>query len=337
MGRSNRQIRLARRPVGLPRPSDWEHAVAAVPAPGAGEVLVRITHISLDPAMRGWVTDARSYLPPVGLGDVMRAVGVGEVLESDLPGYAPGDHVVGSFGAQEYAVSAGEGLTRVDPAVAPPQTWLGALGLTGLTAYFGILDVGRVAAGETVVVSGAAGGVGSIAGQIAKRQGARVIGIAGGEDKCRHLVEDLGFDAAIDHRVDGAVRAGLKEHAPEGIDVFFDNVGGAILDRALARLALHARVVVCGAIADYNATEPAPGLRNHLQLVFRRATMTGFLVLDYADRQAEAIAALSGWIGDGSLRAESHLVRGTVDDFPETLNMLFSGANTGKLVLELAA
>ena len=333
MSTMNHQVRLAARPSGLPRATDWSLTGEAVPDPGPGQFVVAISHISVDPAMRGWMNAGASYIPPVEIGAVMRAGAVGRVIASEHPGFAAGDDVYGTFGVQEYAVSDGRGVIKIDTSLAGPSTYLGALGMTGLTAYFGLLDTGRLQAGDTVVVSGAAGAVGSIAGQIARIKGARVIGIAGGPDKCRSLVEDFGFDAAIDYRADN-VRKALREHAPRGVDVYFDNVGGEILDAVLTCLARGARVVICGAISQYNETQ-VRGPANYLMLLVARASMTGMLVFDYEDRYPQAMAELAGWLRDGKLVSREHVVRGGVGDFPETLLMLFDGVNTGKLVLAL--
>jgi NADPH-dependent curcumin reductase CurA len=332
MPEGNRQIRLARRPQGEVRPDDWEHASEDLRAPGDGEFAARTLTLSLDPAMRGWLDDRPSYLPPVQLGAVMRANSVVEVTESNHPDYAPGDHAVGAFGVQTHVVSDGRGARKVDLRRAPAATYLGALGTTGLTAYFGLFEVGALQDGETVVVSGAAGAVGSVAGQIARIKGCRVVGIAGGPEKCALLTDELGFAAAIDYR-DGNVAKALRRQCPDGIDVYFDNVGGEILDAALANLAMHARVVICGAISQYNSAPRGP--RNYMMLLVRRARMQGFVVFDYADQYGQALGELAGWVSDGSLKVKEHVVRGTVDDFPETLQMLFRGENVGKLVLEL--
>ncbi|MGA5820369.1 NADP-dependent oxidoreductase [Kitasatospora sp. NPDC094028] len=330
----NRQIRLARRPVGEVRPEDWAHVTEPVPAPGDGEFLGRTRYLSLDPAMRGWLDDRPSYLPPVALGEVMRAGSVVEVVESNHPEFQVGDLVSGGFGTQEYAVSDGRGVIKVDPALAAPSTYLGALGMPGLTAYFGLLEVGALKEGDTVVVSGAAGAVGTIVGQIAKLKGCRVVGIAGGPEKCALLTEELGFDAAIDYRAED-VRKALHTHVPGGIDVYFDNVGGEILDAALTKLAMRARVVVCGAISQYNNETAVQGPSNYLSLLVRRARMEGFIVFDYARRYPEATRELAGWIGEGLIKVKEHVVDGGVDDFPATLGMLFRGENTGKLVLRV--
>ncbi|TQJ92209.1 NADP-dependent oxidoreductase [Streptomyces sp. SLBN-31] len=335
MSATNRQIRLAARPTGDVKAEDWEHRSAPVEEPGPGRFAGRTRFISLDPAMRGWLDDRPSYLPPVGIGEVMRAGSVIEVTASNHPDFQPGDHVVGTFGVQEYVVSDGKGAMRIDTSLAPPSTYLGALGMSGMTAYFGLLDVGELKEGETVVVSGAAGAVGTMAGQIAKAKGCRVVGIAGGPEKCALLVDELGFDAAIDYRAED-VRKALKQHAPDGIDVYFDNVGGDILDAALTRLAMHGRVVICGAISQYNNTAPVKGPSNYLSLLVRRARMEGFVVFDYAKRFPQAAQDIAAWIGTGRVKVKEHVVGGTVDDFPEVLQMLFRGENVGKLVLELA-
>ncbi|HLM86847.1 MAG TPA: NADP-dependent oxidoreductase [Solirubrobacteraceae bacterium] len=336
MSSTNTQVRLAARPSGLPKASDWEIVEEPVPTPGEGEFTVRISHISLDPAMRGWMNAGASYIEPVEIGAVMRAGAVGEVIESRHPGFAVGDHVAGAFGVQEYAVSDGAGLPKVDPSLAPLPTYLGTLGMTGMTAYFGLLDVGKPQAGDTVVVSGAAGAVGSVAGQIARIKSCRTIGIAGGEEKCRWLTDELRFDAAIDYKRED-VRLALREHAPEGIDVYFDNVGGEILDAALTRLARGARIVICGAISQYNTTEGFKGPANYMSLLVARASMTGMVVFDYAARFADAGRELAGWIADGSLISREEVVEGGVRAFPDALLKLFAGENVGKLVLRVGA
>jgi NADPH-dependent curcumin reductase CurA len=329
----NHQVRLADRPSGLPRASDWEFTSEDVPEPGPGSFVVEISHLSIDPAMRGWMNAAPSYIPPVEVGDVMRAGAVGLVIASAHPDYAVGDYVYGSFGVQEYALSDGRGVSKIDTALAEPSTYLGALGMTGLTAYFGLFDVGRIQPGETVVVSGAAGAVGSIAGQIAKIKGCRTIGIAGGPEKCRALTEEFGFDAAIDYRA-GDIRKALREHAPKGVDVYFDNVGGEILDAVLTRLARNARIIICGAVSQYNETA-VRGPANYLMLLVARASMTGMVIFDYADKFGPALAELAGWYQAGQLASREHVVHGSVGDFPEVLLQLFDGANTGKMVLAL--
>ncbi|WP_327139755.1 NADP-dependent oxidoreductase [Nocardia sp. NBC_01327] len=326
------QVRLAARPTGLTTADTWNVTTTELPEPGPGEILVKVGFISLDPAMRGWLNDVRSYVPPVGIGEVMRSLDIATVVESNHPDFAVGDTVSGIFGVTEYALSDGRGVQPVDLSVASGPTWLGTLGMPGMTAYFGLLEVGKLRAGETVLVSAAAGAVGSVAGQIAKAKGATVIGIAGGPEKCRMLTEELGFDAAIDYRAGDVLRQ-LRAAAPDGIDVYFDNVGGEILDAALANLRRGARIVLCGAISAYNEEKPPPGPSRYMSLLVFRASMTGFVVFDYADRYAEAGAQLAQWLAEGKIKSREHVVEGGVARFGETLNMLFTGANTGKLVL----
>ncbi len=336
MSQINHQVRLAARPSGLPQPSDWDMTEEPVPTPGAGEFVVAISYLSLDPAMRGWMNAGASYIEPVEIGDVMRAGAVGEVIASEHPGFAVGEHVYSAFGVQEYALSDGAGVLKIDPQLAPLPTYLGTLGMTGMTAYFGLLDVGRLSEGDTVVVSGAAGAVGNAAGQIAKIKGARVVGIAGGAEKCRWLVEDLGFDAAIDYKSED-VRRALREAAPEGVDVYFDNVGGDILDAVLTRLARGARIVICGAVSQYNATEGVQGPANYLSLLVARASMTGMVVFDYASRFGAAATEIAAWMREGRLVSRDDIVGGGVSAFGETLLKLFAGENIGKLVLRVGA
>ena len=303
--------------------------------PVDGEVLVKILYISLDPAMRGWMSDNKnSYIPPVALDEVMRAIAVGRVIASKNPNFAVGDHVSGILGAQEYAISNGQGLSKIDPRLAPLPVFLGTLGMPGLTAYFGLLDIGQPKSGETVVVSGAAGAVGAVVGQIAKIKGCRVVGIAGGAEKCRYLVEELGFDAAIDYKSENVIAA-LHQHCPQGIDVYFDNVGGDILDAVLTRLARNARIVICGAISQYNNTTPVKGPANYLSLIVARASMKGVMVADYYPRAMEALSAMGGWLASGKLKTREDIVDG-LETFPETFQKLFSGENNGKLVLKVA-
>jgi hypothetical protein len=328
----NHQFKLARRPVGMVQRSDFEYAEAPVAEPGAGEVLVKILYISLDPAMRGWMNEGKSYVPPVAIGEVMRAGALGRVIASKDPGVAVGDHVVGVLGVQEYAVAKAKNLTKVDPRLVPLPVYLGTLGMPGMTAYFGLLDVGRPKAGDTVVVSGAAGAVGQVVGQIAKIKGCRVVGIAGGKDKCDYL-RSIGFDAAIDYKHED-VKAALKQHCPKGVDVYFDNVGGEILDAVLTQLAMHARIVICGAISQYNEAR-MKGPSNYMSLLVNRATMQGMVVFDYASRYAEAAREMAGWMAAGQLKTREDIVDG-LETFPDTLLKLFKGENTGKLVLKVA-
>jgi NADPH-dependent curcumin reductase len=335
MSSINNQVRLAARPSGLPQISDWDFTEEPVPTPGDGQFVVQASFISLDPAMRGWMNAGASYIAPVEIGDVMRAGVVGNVTASEHPGFAVGDHVYSDFGVQEYALSDGKGAIKVDASLAPLPTYLGTLGLPGMTAYFGLLDTGKLKEGDTVVVSGAAGAVGSVAGQIAKIKGCRVIGIAGGEEKCRWLTEDLGFDAAIDYKAED-VRAALREAAPTGVDLYFDNVGGEILDAVLTRLARGARIVICGAVSQYNATA-VHGPANYLSLLVARASMTGMVVFDYAASYGQAAAEIAGWMSEGRLISREHIVPGGLNAFPDTLLKLFTGENIGKLVLQMGS
>jgi len=331
--RVNRQFRLAARPVGLPKRSDWKLTEEEPRQPAAGEVLVRTHYLSLDPAMRGWMNEGRSYIAPVELGDVMRAGGVGQVEASKHDGFKAGDFVSGTLNIQEYATLPGDQLTQVDTSLAALPTYLGVLGMPGMTAYFGLLDVGQPKSGETVVVSGAAGAVGTVVGQIAKIKGCRVVGIAGGQAKCEYLVNELGFDAAIDYK-GSDLKQRLREACPKGVDVYFDNVGGDILDTLLTRLAMRARIVICGAISQYNNTTPVKGPSNYMSLLVHRARMEGMVVFDYAKRFPEATSEMAGWIKSGQLKSREDIVKG-IETFPETLNKLFHGENTGKLVLQV--
>jgi NADPH-dependent curcumin reductase CurA len=328
----NRQFKLSARPVGNIKRSDFEFVTTPVGEPGPGQILVEVHYLSLDPAMRGWVKDQKSYVPPVGIGEVMRALGVGRVLASNAAPLAVGDFVSGVTGVQSHALVDAKGFQRIDPALAPLPRWLGALGMPGATAYFGLLEVGKPKEGETVVVSGAAGAVGALVGQIARIHGCRVVGIAGGPDKCRYLVDELGFLAAIDYKGEDVYQA-LKQHCPSGIDVFFDNVGGAILEAALAQLRVHARVVICGAISQYNKTD-VDAVKNYLSLLINRARMEGFVVTDYVSRWGEVVRPMAAWLSAGTLKAREDIVDG-IEQFPEALAKLFTGENFGKLVLKV--
>jgi NADPH-dependent curcumin reductase CurA len=334
MALTNHRFLLAARPVGMPMRSDWTYEEAPVAEPKEGELLIKVLYISLDPAMRMWINDVRSYMPPVGIGEVMRALGAGIVTSSRNPRFAIGDHVSGVFGVQEYALTDGRGVTKVDTRLVPLPKYLSVLGMTGMTAYFGLLDTGQPKPGETVVVSAAAGAVGAIVGQIAKIKNCRVAGIAGGPEKCRYIVQELGFDAAIDYKSED-VKQSLRKHCPDGINVYFDNVGGTILEAALANLARGARIVICGAISQYCNTGPVAGPSNYLSLLTNRATMKGMLVLDYADRYAQAGAEMAGWMAAGKLKSREDIVEGLAT-FPETLLKLFKSENTGKLMLKVA-
>ena len=330
----NLQCRLAQRPApGLPDPSIWSFSEEPVAEVSDGEVLVEVLYCSLDPAMRTWLNSGRSYVPPVGVGEVMRATGIGRIAASRATGFSKGDVVGGLFGIQKYAVALATELQRIDPAGIPLPVHLGALGISGLTAYFGLIDVGKAKADETVVISAAAGSVGSVAGQIAKALGCRAVGVAGGGEKCRLLVEELGFDEALDYKSDG-FGAALKAACPRGVDVYFDNVGGAVLNTVLRNLARGARIVISGAVSQYNATEIGSGPTNYMNLLVARASMTGFVIFDYQDRYAEGRKALAAWIAEGKVEPRTHLVKG-IGNFPISLNQLFAGENIGKFVLQV--
>lgn len=339
MTQTNRQYRLAARPVGLPKNTDWKFTTEQVADPADGQVLVKVLQLSLDPAMRGWMNEGRSYIPPVGIGEVMRAGGVGKVIASKNSGFTAGEYVTGGFGIQEYCLIDSKdlgrtGLAKIDLRLGTLSQWLNALGMPGMTGYFGLLEVGKPKAGDTVVVSGAAGAVGQTVGQVAKIKGCRVVGIAGGKAKCDFVVHDLHFDACIDYK-GGSVRDGLKEHCAKGVDIYFDNVGGEILDAVLARINRGARVVICGAISQYNNTTPVKGPANYLSLLINRARMEGMVVFDYADRYALAVKDIAQWMKEGKFVSKEDVVTG-IENFPETLNKLFSGENFGKLVLKVA-
>jgi NADPH-dependent curcumin reductase CurA len=280
------------------------------------------------------MNEGRSYIAPVGLGEVMRAAGVGTVIASRHPAFAVGDHVSGGFGVQEYSLSDGKGVARIDLRLGTLSQWLNVLGMPGMTGYFGLLDVGQPKPGDTVVVSGAAGAVGQTVGQLARIKGCRAVGIAGGKAKCDFAVNELRYDACIDYKA-GNVKDALKEHCPRGIDVYFDNVGGEILDTVLTRIARGARIVICGAISQYNNTGPVKGPANYLSLLVNRARMQGMVVFDYAARYGEAAKEIAQWMREGKFVSREDIVDG-IESFPEALNRLFSGENFGKLVLRVA-
>ena len=330
----NRVVRLNTRPIGEAKRSDFTFTDEPLLVLEDGQLLVKTLFLSLDPAMRGWMNEAKSYIPPVALGDVMRAGGVGEVMESNNPKFAVGDKVSGMTNVQTWCVTDGRGFTKVDPALAPLTTYLNVLGMPGMTAYFGLLESGQPKEGETVVVSGATGAVGATVGQVAKIKGCRVVGIAGGKEKCDYAVKELGFDACVDYK-NQDVKKGLKEACPTGIDVYFDNVGGEILDIVLTRINLKARIVICGAISQYNNTTAVKGPANYLSLLVNRARMEGIVVFDYAPRYKEGAMQMGQWIKEGKLKSKEHVEEG-IDTFPETLGKLFKGENFGKLVLKVA-
>ena len=333
--RKNRQWLLARRPQGAVSAEDFRLVERAVPTPAEGELLVRNLYLSCDPTQRGWIA-GDTYLPAVKIGEVVRSFAVGKVVESKHPKFKEGQLVQGLFGWQDYAtVKSGtiEAPGRMPDGVSI-ETAMSALGLTGLTAYFGLLEIGRPKAGETVVVSGAAGATGSAVGQIAKIQGCRTIGIAGGKEKCALIKAEFGFDEAIDYKSED-LHARLKELCPKGIDIFFDNVGGEILDAALARLAMRGRVVLCGAIAGYDQAKPPPGPKNYLSLLVKRGRMEGFIILDYMPRAAEGAAAIAGWLREGKFKDRVDVQVG-LENAPATLQRLFKGENQGKQLLKIA-
>jgi NADPH-dependent curcumin reductase CurA len=326
----NKQVRLAARPDGLPKDSSWSFDEAPIPEIGDGEALVKISHVSLDPAMRSWMNEGTTYIEAVEVGDVMRAGTVGTVIKSNSPDLVEGDAVRGVLGVQQYGVAKAKKLEKIDTSLAPPERFLGLFGWPGLTAYFGLLEIGKPETGQTVVISGAAGAVGSATGQIAKLKGCRVIGIAGGPEKCAYLVEELGFDGAIDYKSEN-IRDRLKELCPDRVDVFFDNVGGKILDAVLSRIARGARIVICGAISQYNS-QRFRGPNNYMTLLSYRARMEGFVVFDYASRYPEAVSEMARWMEEGKLHAKEHVIEG-IENFPSALLRLFSGDKRGKLVL----
>jgi len=345
---TNHQIRLAARPNGLPTRNGWSFTTEPVTGPDEGGVLVKTLALSLDPAMRGWMNEGKSYIAPVRIGEVMRAGGIGEVIASKNPAFAVGDTVSCTPGTQEYCLIAADsikanGLFKIDPRLGTPTQWLNVLGMPGMTGYFGLMDVGMPQPGETVVVSGAAGAVGQTVGQLAKIKGCRVVGIAGGPEKCAWAIKELGFDACIDYKAPApsgaassdSVKSGLKEHCPKGVDIYFDNVGGNILDAVLTRINRKARIIICGAISQYNNTTPVKGPANYLSLLVNRARMEGIVVFDYTERFPVAVAELAGYMKDGRMKSKEDVVFG-LPTFPETLLKLFNGENFGKLVLQVS-
>ncbi len=333
MSRTNRQILLRERPTGAVADHHFELVEMPAPEIGDGEALVRTLYLSIDPTIKGWI-ERDTYLPAVPVGDVVRSGGIGEVIESRSPAFQEGDLVFGTVGWQEYSVAGPGTMATPVPKSVDPTDALSIFGITGMTAYFGMTDIGRPQEGETVVVSGAAGATGSVAGQIAKILGCRVVGIAGTEAKCAWLTDDLGFDAAIDYkREDVAER--LRESCPKGVDVFFDNVGGPILDAVLAQINLRARVVVCGAISQYEDFDDVYGPKNYINLISSRARMEGFVILDYLDRFAEGAAQLGQWLAEGRLRYRKTVVDG-LENAPQALMRLFTGDHDGKVMVKVA-
>jgi NADPH-dependent curcumin reductase CurA len=334
MADRNRRMVLAERPTGMVDERTVRLEETDVPEPGAGEALARVRYISIDPTIRTWMDDAPGYLPPIAIDEVVRSGGIAEVISSNSDEHKPGDLLFGFTGWQDYVLAnAANGYQPLPDGVSPTLA-LSLFGITGMTAYFGMTDVGNVKEGDVVVVSGAAGATGSTAGQIAKIKGAaKVIGIAGGPDKCASIVDELGFDEAIDYKNED-VAARLREAAPDGIDLFFDNVGGAILDACLANLALRGRIVLCGAISGYNDRGAATGPANYANLIIKRGRMEGFLILDYFGRLDEGRAAVAGWLGEGKIKSSEHIVEG-LENAPDALNLLFTGGNTGKVIVQV--
>ena len=333
---TNRVCKLVKRPApGLVKPDIFAVEDQPLKAPGPGEFRVKIGYISLDPAMRGWINESKSYVAPVGIGEVMRSYSVGAIDASNHPGFKVGEVVQGLLGVQQYAISDGSGIGRADLSKAPMERWVGGLGMPGWTAYFGLLEIGQPKAGETVVVSAASGAVGSIVGQIAKIKGCRVVGIAGGADKCAYVQNVLGFDACVDYK-GGKLAADLKAACPQGIDVYFENVGGEILDTVLLQMNPFGRIPVCGLISAYNATSMPDGPKNLRVVLTQRLTMRGLIVFDWANRIGEAITQLGNWAGEGKLKIREDVRTGGIDAFPATLNLLYTGGNNGKLVLKVS-
>jgi len=332
---TNRKFTLASRPVGMPKESDFKLVETPVPTPGAGEILVKALYLSVDPYMRGRISDAKSYAAPVEIGGVMVGGVVGEVIESNNPKFKGGDIVQGEFGWQEYVVCNGKGVRKVDPAIAPISTALGVLGMPGLTAWGGLLEIGQPKAGETVLVSGAAGAVGSIVGQIAKIKGCRAVGIAGSDDKVRYLVDELGFDAAFNYKTDKNYSEKLKQLCPDGIDVYFDNVGGTITDAVIPQLNVKGRVSVCGQIAHYNAEKIETGPRWLWFLIAKQARVEGFLVFQFAEKFMQGAAEMAGWIKEGKLKYREDIVEG-FENLPKAFIGMLNGDNTGKRLVKVA-
>jgi NADPH-dependent curcumin reductase CurA len=332
---NNRRLLLAKRPTGIVDPTNVRLDEAPVPTAGPGEALVQVQYLSIDPTIRTWMDDAPGYLPPIALGDVIRGAGIGTVLSSQSDRYAEGDLVFGMLGWQDFAIAeGGPNALQVLPAGVEPKLALNLFGVNGMTAYFGLLEVGALREGDTVVVSGAAGATGSAVGQIAAIRGAaKVVGLAGTDEKCRWIVDELGFDEAINYKTEPVGRR-LRQACPDGIDLYFDNVGGEILDTCLGQLALRGRVVLCGAISTYNDQGRPPGPGNYRALIGRRGRMEGFIILDYVDRFPEAQAAMFEWLADGRIVHAEHVVHG-LESAPDALNLLFTGGNTGKVIVEL--
>jgi NADPH-dependent curcumin reductase len=331
----NRQWCLATRPIGLIAESNFEWRQEPLPALEEGQILVRNIYLSLDPTNRGWLNEGENYLPPLAIGEVMRGFGIGVVEQSRNVNFSEGTFVQGFLGWQDYTIADSTNLSELlkDPFI-PLTAYLGLFGFIGMTAYFGLLDIGKPKSGETLVVSGAAGAVGSLVGQIGKIKGCRVVGIAGSKEKCRWLKDELSFDAAINYKTESVLES-LQQHCPGGIDVYFENVGGEILDAVLSLINLRSRIVLCGLISQYNANEPVPGPYNLLNIVTQRAKLEGFLVLDYFNRAQEALADLGEWYAQGKIQYRVDVVDG-LENAPRTINKLFDGTNQGKLIIRIS-
>ncbi|MDB4180325.1 NADP-dependent oxidoreductase [Flavobacteriaceae bacterium] len=330
----NKKMILVNRPTGIPEKNTWSFEEELISEIKDGQILIKQQYISLDPAMRGWMNNSKSYIPPVEIGTVMRAGTVGEVIQvNNNTNFKVGDFVSGWGGVQEYSISDGKNYSIIKDKNNPIHRYLGALGMPGMTAYFGIINEGKIKSGDIVLVSAAAGAVGSLVGQIAKIKGCKVIGIAGGNEKCKYVKEQLGFDEVIDYKNDN-IYSSLKKYCPEGIDVYFDNVGGEILDAALAKLRMNARIVICGAISQYNNTSRTKGPSNYLSLLVNRATMKGMVVFDYKNDYPMAINQISEWFNQGKLKSNESIFEG-IDNFYETFLKLFNGNKRGKLILKL--
>ena len=329
----NKVLRLKKRPIGFPDEDTWELSEEILPSLNEGEILIENNYISLDPAMRGWMNETRSYIEPVKIGDVMRAGSIGKVIESNNPKFSEGDVVSGGSGVQKYSINDGMGFFKIYPGKLDLPVFIGTLGMPGMTAYFGILEVGKIKEGDIVLVTAAAGAVGSLVGQIAKIKGCRVIGIAGGKEKCKFLVDELGFDDAIDYKNE-EIYTSLKDKCPNGIDVYFDNVGGEILDAVLTKINRNARIVICGAISQYNNKTKVMGPSNYMSLLVNRASMKGMVVFDYKENYMKALTDIATWFKEGKLKDNETVFEG-IENFHEVFLKLFTGDKSGKLILKI--
>lgn len=331
---TSREIRLKSRPTGLPSPENFELATVTLPAAGEGELVVRNLYMSVDPYMRGRMNDYKSYVPPFQLNEALQGGAVGEVVESTNSKFKVGDTVLNGLGWREYFISDGRGLAPIDPKLAPVQAFLGTVGMPGQTAYFGLLDIGQPKAGETVFVSAAAGAVGSIVCQIAKLKGCRVVGSVGSQAKVDWLLNEVGIDGAFNYKEAGNLKAELGKQCPNGIDVYFENVGGTHLEAALTHMNQYGRIPVCGMIAQYNATEATPGPSNLALIIGKRLKLQGYIVSDYRERTAEFYADMGQWIAAGQIKSQETVVNG-IENAPNAMIGLFSGENMGKMLVKL--